>query len=759
VCSLLFSIYSLFLKNNSNCKKKNQCLNLEKDNNLLKTQLHTCSLTENSLNEEIKTCSTSEASLQSRYKKCCNSPPSPPGPSSSELTKWVGKTPTTKPIKLPTSYNIIIMSPNDSMDKINKRVPPLQTRLSPSEGDYPNPKIIPLTILFNPGKYDGDINLGYYVSLIGLGSSPEEVILTGTINIYRGESNSSQCNDGYLCSSDNIFWRTIENLTITSNQTWNVSQGNPFRKINIKNTANINLGHTGSPGFMSYIYSSSSDNGTINMPSGKNTSGDVNGLQQYCFKSLNINNLTDNRLASFNTVYINPFGNLKNNEGETVVSKDRNSCNSCGVSQSFKTKDISWGLPVFISDEMLGYYYEKPVFTNYGILGVDNNLLDFESNIKYCNSKNLNELNLIEANTTYVILPGIYTVNKTIDIKQDNVKIIGLGLPIIKSNISSNTISINGKNCLVASLIINASPLNFKQKNILYINGSQTRIFDIFFRSQRLLDNMYKNGVGVNCMVHIDTGGQYTYLEDLWLWRGDKCPVKTATSTYSKWPCQNFQLKNINPIGLQVDADNVKAVGLMVEHQKNPIIWNGEHGKIYFLQGEGSYTSKMNAYFTIGKNVKNLTLTGGNIYSQFGNKYGGDPGIPGLEIIGTNIDNININDTTFGSWATLGTGGFTNGVIKWGNDFYGKNLFPFNFDNAAGKGAKLTICNLKSFLTGKKPINLKKPSDILNKAFPAGVSTGQGSRKSITPCDSSHLCQTVKDGNCASFSTISQSHY
>ena len=319
-----------------------------------------------------------------------------------------------------------------------------------------------------------------------------------------------------------------------------------------------------------------------------------------------------------------------------------------------------------------------------------------------------------------------------------------MGLPILCSNLSGPTINVTGKNCVIASCIIDASPIDKKQKYLIKVDGFQTRIFDVFMRTQRFNGpkgnkDLYKDGVSVDTMLYLSQNAKFSYLENIWLWRGDKCPCKNPCDGYDIWPCAKFQEKNINNIGLQVDARDVSATCLMVEHQKNPIIWNGDNGYIMFIQGEGAYTSEVVSYLTIGKNVKKFTLRGGNMYSQFGTKHGGNPTTPAITILSDNIDNYDFDETSLGSWATFGPGGYVNGIIQWKDKKYGARLLP----DTNGKGSKFTICNIQKLLSS----NLNKSygnnikitaSNILDKSYPAGFKDGQGAL-SVVPCNSTNL--------------------
>src|SRR5579875_3733654 len=100
-------------------------------------------------------------------------------------------------------------------------------------------------LLFEPGTYGSaadplSFQVGYYTEVAGLGSSPRDVTINGSINVYN------QCfptTDGSSnCIALDNFWRSLSNLTINvTGQTgcesgtdfWAVSQAAPMRRVNL----------------------------------------------------------------------------------------------------------------------------------------------------------------------------------------------------------------------------------------------------------------------------------------------------------------------------------------------------------------------------------------------------------------------------------------------------------------------------------------------------------------------------------------------
>ena len=82
-------------------------------------------------------------------------------------------------------------------------------------------------LLFKPGTYSAEANIGYYTSIQGLGQNPDNVTINGdvTVDSFDGTGNATQ-----------NFWRSAENLAINpsaGNDRWAVAQAGPFRRVDV----------------------------------------------------------------------------------------------------------------------------------------------------------------------------------------------------------------------------------------------------------------------------------------------------------------------------------------------------------------------------------------------------------------------------------------------------------------------------------------------------------------------------------------------
>src|SRR3954452_13592538 len=93
-------------------------------------------------------------------------------------------------------------------------------------------------LLFEPGTYGSasdplNFQVGYGTEVAGLGASPGDVTINGTVEVFN------QC-DQSGCTALNNFWRSLSNLTIhvtgqtgcrSGTEFWAVSQASPMRRV------------------------------------------------------------------------------------------------------------------------------------------------------------------------------------------------------------------------------------------------------------------------------------------------------------------------------------------------------------------------------------------------------------------------------------------------------------------------------------------------------------------------------------------------
>jgi hypothetical protein len=118
-----------------------------------------------------------------------------------------------------------------------------------------------------------NFQVGYYTAVAGLGFSPKDVVINGSIDVYN------QCDASGSCIALTNFWRSLSNLTINvtnptfgchTGEFWAVSQAAPMRRVHINGLATL-MDYCTSPSFASggFIADSEFDGNTV-----------INGSQQ-----------------------------------------------------------------------------------------------------------------------------------------------------------------------------------------------------------------------------------------------------------------------------------------------------------------------------------------------------------------------------------------------------------------------------------------------------------------------------------------------
>ena len=220
-----------------------------------------------------------------------------------------------------------------------------------------------------------------------------------------------------------------------------------------------------------------------------------------------------------------------------------------------------------------------------------------------------------------VLTPGVYDLRTPIVVSRPDTVVLSLGYATLvptAGNPSMIVLPNNGVK-LTGGIIFDAgainSPFLLSAGNpVTGANPSDPDLFsDVFFRIG-----------GAESPAHASVGfinsAPNSIIDDMWAWRADHGGTPTSTG----WTV------NTGDTGLIVNANNVTAYGLAVEHyQKNEVIWNGQGGTVEFFQNELPYdvptqadwmaTPTQDGYpaFLVSPNVKTFTSYGMGSYVVF----------------------------------------------------------------------------------------------------------------------------------------------
>ena len=427
-------------------------------------------------------------------------------------------------------------------------------------------------LLFEPGTYGTAANplnfqVGYYTAVAGLGQSPNDVVINGSIYVHN------QCFSGSCIALVN-FWRSLSNLTINVNtpgfgcysgEFWAVSQAAPMRRVLVNGLTTL-MDYCTGPSFASggFIADSQFTGSTV-----------INGSQQqWLVRNSNLDGWT-------NGVWNQVFSGVVGAPAQCFPSQS-----SCGGPYTtLATSPVTREAPYLYMDSNGNYNVFVPAVQNNSVGTTWAGGATPGSSIpigKFYIATPANsaaEINLaLLFGFNLILTPGVYNLNQTLVVWWPDTVVLGLGFPTLipKHGIVSMTVA-NSKGISISGIIFDAGAKNspaLLQVGIGHgrcIGGASdpTTLSDVFFR----IGGATPGSATKSLVVNSDN----VILDDIWAWRAD----------HGNGVGWNL---NTADTGVIVNGDNVTAYGLFVEHyQKYEVIWNGNGGTNIFFQNEMPY--------------------------------------------------------------------------------------------------------------------------------------------------------------------------
>ena len=432
-------------------------------------------------------------------------------------------------------------------------------------------------LLFKPGVYGTStaplqLKVGYYTEVAGLGAAPSDVTINGKIEVYnRCLENGGTSN----CLALVNFWRTLSNLTINVNSLgqdgcrasanfWAVSQAVSVRRV-VVNGATFSLMDycTAGPQFASGGFIADSKAGTV-----------LNGSQQqWLTRNSQIGSWTN---GVWNAVFAGvdgapsdaafpnpPYTTL----ATTPVSREKpylfidaaGRYNVRVPSARTNSSGVTWagGLTPGRTIPLSDFFVVRPTDPVQEI----NNQLSRGRNL--------------------IFTPGVYDIEKSIDVKRADTVVLGLGqatLTAVNGAVPVTVADVPG--VILAGLTIDAgiqnSPVLLQVgkehgNNHRSDPANPTTISDVYFR----VGGPHVGKAEVTLRVDSDD----VLIDNVWAWRADHGVPGSVG-----WEV------NTGRNGVIINGDNVTATGLFVEHyQQYNVVWNGENGRTVFFQNELPY--------------------------------------------------------------------------------------------------------------------------------------------------------------------------
>jgi hypothetical protein len=445
-------------------------------------------------------------------------------------------------------------------------------------------------LLFEPGTYGSaadplSFQVGYYTEVAGLGASPGDVTINGSINVHN------QCFSANNCIALDNFWRSMFNLTINftgqggcygSGDFWAVSQAAPMRRVQITG-GNLTLQDycTAGPQYASggFIADSSFSGGTV-----------INGSQQqFLVRNTSLDGWTN---GVWNQVFSGDPGappqSFASNSGDgpgTPPPYTTLATSPVTQEEPFLQTDAAGNYSVFVP--AVQHNSSGPSWTSGSTAGTSVPISQF---FIASPSTPVGDIDAaLDQGQNLILTPGVYNLSGPIVVSRPNTIVLGLGFAtLVPQNGSAAMQVLNVAGVKLSGMIFDAGPTTSPVLLQLGTPGAPqsgdpadpSLVQDVFFRIGGATPGSATNSLVVNSSQVI--------LDDIWAWRADHGAGVGWTS-------------NTADTGLVVNGNDVTAYGLAVEHyQKNDVTWNGQGGEDIFFQNEMPYDPPSQAAWMSG---------------------------------------------------------------------------------------------------------------------------------------------------------------
>ncbi|MGN6818197.1 MAG: adenylyl cyclase [Sphingomonas sp.] len=420
-------------------------------------------------------------------------------------------------------------------------------------------------ILFKPGRYAANVNVGFYTQVAGLGLLPGGVVIGGHVHCEADWAKGM--------ALDN-FWRGAENLELRppdGKDRWAVSQAAPYRRIHLRGDLALDDGGWSSGGFMADCRI----DGTIR-----------SGTQQQWFTRTSA--IRGWQGSNWNMMFMGV-------EGAPATSFPTPPYASLPTVPVIRDKpflhvdaDGEWGVFVPALRHLAtgsGWDRGKPA-------GATIPLARFFIARPGMSARRINAA--LARGRHLLLTPGIYPLAEPIRVTRPGTVVLGLGLATLLAQDGSKAIAVaDVPGVTIAGLLIDAGPVSSPVLVEIGPRGANrdhradpTLIADLFFRV---------GGVTVGCAeTCLEINSRHVLGDHLWIWRADHGDRATGR-VHVGWD------ESIGNQGLVVNGDQVSMHGLFVEHfRRHNVIWNGERGRTWFFQNELPYDPPSQAAYRPG---------------------------------------------------------------------------------------------------------------------------------------------------------------
>ncbi|MCT2546325.1 MULTISPECIES: coagulation factor 5/8 type domain-containing protein [Streptomyces] len=405
-------------------------------------------------------------------------------------------------------------------------------------------------LFFKPGTYNNiNAQIGFYTSIAGLGLNPDDTTFNGDVTVDAGWFGGNATQN---------FWRSAENLAlnpVNGTDRWAVAQAAPFRRMHVR--GGLNLAPDGY-GWASggYIADSRIDGQVAPYSQQQwytrdsSVGGWNNGVWNMTFSGVEgapAQSFPEPPYTTLDTTPVSrekPFLYLDGDAYKVFVPAKRTDA-----------RGTSWGngTPRGESIPLDRFYVVKPG----------------------ASAETINAA--VEQGLHLLFTPGVYHVDRTIEIDRADTVVLGLGLATIVPDNGVTAIRTGDVDGVkLAGLLVDAGPTNSDTLIEVGPKGATASHADNPTSLQDVFVRVGGAGAGRATTAMVINSND-TIIDHTWLWRADH-------GEGVGWET------NRADHGLQVNGDNVLATGLFVEHfNKYDVRWSGENGRTVFFQNEKAY--------------------------------------------------------------------------------------------------------------------------------------------------------------------------
>ncbi|MET7426991.1 ricin-type beta-trefoil lectin domain protein, partial [Dactylosporangium sp. NPDC005555] len=447
-----------------------------------------------------------------------------PGGTTNPTTHPPTSTPPNNPNNPDLGPNVSVFDPSMSQATIQNRLNTVFNQQVTNQ--FGNARF---ALLFKPGTYNVNANVGFFTQVAGLGISPDSVVINGAVH-----AEADWWPDGSQNATQN-FWRSAENLSVTPTgglDRWAVSQAAPYRRMHVRGNLALSDGGWSSGGWIS----DSKIDGQIQSGS----------QQQWITRNSQIGSWSG---SNWNQVFVGTSGA----PGNTFPNPPYTTVGSTPVvrEKPFLYVDNTGAYQVFVPS--LRTNSAGNSWSSGSTAGSSLPISQFYIVKAGATAATINAA--LAAGQNLLFTPGVYNVNDTIRITRANTVVLGLGLATIvpQNGVTAMTVAdVDGVK--VGGILFDAGTTNSQVLMEVGPNGSTadhsanpTSLHDVFFR--------VGGAIAGKATVSLRVNSNNVIGDHMWIWRADHGNGGTVG-----WNI------NTGANGLVVNGNNVTMYGLFVEH-------------------------------------------------------------------------------------------------------------------------------------------------------------------------------------------------